>query len=570
WNYQHPTCRPPGSPESGGSGDGPLNQFSSGAVYHASASESDFALVEMEEPIPAEYRVFLAGWDRRDRAVSSGVAVHHPQAEEKRITFEHHPTTVTAYLSATPDPAGSYLRVADWDLGTTEGGSSGSPLFSPEKRIVGQLRGGFAACGNDEPDWYGRVARSMEVGLAPYLDPLGTGQGTLDGREAASALFATMHVTPTTVSPGETAVVSVEVTNASESALAAVAFANVLPGFLGYAGGLDASSGEAQAAGGEVRWTVDLAAGASATLAYTVAVAADAPGLPITNAATLDHPTLEEPYAFAAVVDVFVEPDFFYTADEAAALPDAGCPAMVARTIEVPDSFGFLAVKAGVMVEHTYRGDLRLQLVSPAGTVVNLLDRPGPGAYGSNAENLDALFADTGSAGLFGTSGDHDVAPPIYEHEGQPEAGEPGTAGADPLSAFDGEDPQGTWTLRACDAAIEDTGSVVQWSLLFYTESSTDTEPPGPLAEAYRLTPAYPNPSGRAAEVRLVLREPQAVRVAVYDGLGRRVAVLHDGLLGAGREHLLILDAGALPSGVYVVRATGERFSASQKVTVLR
>ena len=40
---------------------------------------------------------------------------------------------------------------------------------------------------------------------------------------------------------------------------------------------------------------------------------------------------------------------------------------------------------------------------------------------------------------------------------------------------------------------------------------------------------------------------------AVYDVLGRRVALLHEGMLGAGR-HAFGLDGGALPAGVYVVR----------------
>ena len=38
----------------------------------------------------------------------------------------------------------THLRVADWDLGTTEGGSSGSPLFNASHLIVGQLHGGYA------------------------------------------------------------------------------------------------------------------------------------------------------------------------------------------------------------------------------------------------------------------------------------------------------------------------------------------------------------------------------------------------------------------------------------------
>jgi hypothetical protein len=45
--------------------------------------------------------------------------------------------------------------------------------------------------------------------------------------------------------------------------------------------------------------------------------------------------------------------------------------------------------------------------------------------------------------------------------------------------------------------------------------------------------------------------------------------VLHDGVLETG-PHVLPLDGAALPAGVYVVRVTGEAFSATHCFTVLR
>ena len=78
----------------------------------------------------------------------------------------------------------------------------------------------------------------------------------------------------------------------------------------------------------------------------------------------------------------------------------------------------------------------------------------------------------------------------------------------------------------------------------------------------------WPNPSGGAVTVALALERPSSVRVVAYDVLGREVAVLHAGPLGAG-EHTFTLDA-ALPPGLYVVRAVGERLRAARRVTVLR
>ncbi|HYE96456.1 MAG TPA: T9SS type A sorting domain-containing protein [Rubricoccaceae bacterium] len=64
---------------------------------------------------------------------------------------------------------------------------------------------------------------------------------------------------------------------------------------------------------------------------------------------------------------------------------------------------------------------------------------------------------------------------------------------------------------------------------------------------------SYPNPFRASAVIAYTVPEAGAVRVAVYDVLGREVAVLVDGVQAAGR-HEVTWDAGAAPSGVYVYR----------------
>jgi subtilisin-like proprotein convertase family protein len=188
WNYQNSTCRTPGSTASGSAGNGSLSQFNSGAVLRARNSASDFTLLELTAPVPRAVNPFFAGWDRSGANALTSVGIHHPNGEEKRISFDNDPTTITSYLQTTVPGAGTHLRVADWDLGTTEPGSSGSPLFDQNKRIVGQLHGGYAACGNDLADWYGRFSVSWTGGgtsatrLRDWLDPLNTGATVLDGR----------------------------------------------------------------------------------------------------------------------------------------------------------------------------------------------------------------------------------------------------------------------------------------------------------------------------------------------------------------------------------------------------
>lgn len=84
-----------------------------------------------------------------------------------------------------------------------------------------------------------------------------------------------------------------------------------------------------------------------------------------------------------------------------------------------------------------------------------------------------------------------------------------------------------------------------------------------------------PNPTAGLALVRVSVAEPaQTATVAVYDALGRRVSVLHDGALAAG-SHRLAFDASSLPAGVYVVHirvatAEGGTWTDVRRVTVAR
>ncbi len=184
FNFENSSCRTPGSAASGQPGDGTLTQFNSGAIHRAEYAASDFCLVELDDPIPSSYNVYYAGWDRSG-ANGMAAGIHHPAVAEKRISFE---------LDDTVNSGATHVEVTDWDYGTTEGGSSGSPLFDAAGRIIGDLTGGLAACGNDEYDEYGRLSVSWSGGgttdsrLSDWLDPLSTGASAIDGVNQDDAL----------------------------------------------------------------------------------------------------------------------------------------------------------------------------------------------------------------------------------------------------------------------------------------------------------------------------------------------------------------------------------------------
>lgn len=190
WNYENNTCREPRSPVSGGLGDGPLDDFNTGAIFRAEYALSDFTLVELDDPVSPTANAVFAGWNAASEPPSDTVAtVHHPGTEEKRISFRYDGAYVGAWGSATnPVPNGDALIISNWDVGSTEGGSSGAPLFDSQNRVIGQLRGGTASCNINGYDVFGWFHKSWTGGgtatssLRPWLDPSGSEQLTLDGK----------------------------------------------------------------------------------------------------------------------------------------------------------------------------------------------------------------------------------------------------------------------------------------------------------------------------------------------------------------------------------------------------
>ncbi|MDX1532416.1 MAG: T9SS type A sorting domain-containing protein, partial [Rhodothermales bacterium] len=110
--------------------------------------------------------------------------------------------------------------------------------------------------------------------------------------------------------------------------------------------------------------------------------------------------------------------------------------------------------------------------------------------------------------------------------------------------------------------------AVVEVPVALEVVPGTDTEDAQPVATAPSLS-VWPNPARAAATIELTLERPiEAGEVVVVDVLGRRVAVLHRGPLGAG-PHELALDGRALPPGLYVVRAMVGADTLTRRLTLL-
>jgi len=136
---------------------------------------------------------------------------------------------------------------------------------------------------------------------------------------------------------------------------------------------------------------------------------------------------------------------------------DEGCPLSVTPILAIPDNqtissqisvsntYGQITdLNVRVGLTHTYIGDLKIWLQSPAGTVDTLFSRSC-----TMADNIETYFDDQG-APLTCTPGPVNGVFTIPKY---------------PLSVFNGEDIIGTWTLYVQDNAGNDVGTLHEWCL---------------------------------------------------------------------------------------------------------
>lgn len=186
WNYEAPDCTNVNVE--------PPFYSTQGATVIANNSYSDFALIQLSEDPKdlSNYTPYYLGWDWSGQSGLPGVCIHHPSGDIKKIsTVAYQPVSDYWY---NPSDAGSHWRVI-WQAtphghGTTEGGSSGSPLLNASHKVIGQLHGGDSSC--DKllwPDWFGKFDLSwtgngndsIQRRLDCWLDPQGAWGQTLDG-----------------------------------------------------------------------------------------------------------------------------------------------------------------------------------------------------------------------------------------------------------------------------------------------------------------------------------------------------------------------------------------------------
>jgi hypothetical protein len=178
WNYETTGC--------GNLTQTSTTQLGGGATYLYSSNVTDGMLVRLNNAPPAF--AYFAGWNAAPITNGTAVfAIHHPAGDSKKVSDGQSISTDASQTTV------------GWLTGTTEGGSSGSGLFTVNARGEyvhrGGLYGGFAACSNsgqmnnsDNRDIYSRLDvdfANMKTWLEPQPTPLEGARPRVRPRTAA-------------------------------------------------------------------------------------------------------------------------------------------------------------------------------------------------------------------------------------------------------------------------------------------------------------------------------------------------------------------------------------------------
>jgi lysyl endopeptidase len=214
FHYEAPTCDNPATEPSYETVIG--SEFRSRGLIDGG---SDFILLELSATPQeiADLNLYYNGWNKSPDPSNSGVGIHHPSGDIKKISTYTNTLTTTNFWGS--------MNNAFWEViwsstttnhGVTEQGSSGSPLFNSNKRIVGTLTGGSSFCtALTDPDQYGKFSvhwidngATANRQLKPWLDPEDTGETEIPGYDpnatADNPPVADFIGDPTTVVVGGT------------------------------------------------------------------------------------------------------------------------------------------------------------------------------------------------------------------------------------------------------------------------------------------------------------------------------------------------------------------------------
>ncbi len=183
-------------------------------------------------------------------------------------------------------------------------------------------------------------------------------------------------------------------------------------------------------------------------------------------------------------------------------------------------------VSVAVDITHTWVSDLTVTLISPQGTEVQLFSDEC-----DDADDVLAVFDDSGEILVCGET-------PVLSGMIQP---------SELLGTFNGELPEGEWTLEVTDSFNQDGGAINSWSLAICT---TEEATSGIQDNKYTNFTVYPNPNNGDFIIRYTSATGSDIGVMVHGIRGRQLLSNTYRNAGLFEQNLSL---GAVEAGVYLV-----------------
>ncbi len=205
---------------------------------------------------------------------------------------------------------------------------------------------------------------------------------------------------------------------------------------------------------------------------------------------------LSPPEATAAVVTVQTA-----NISDGGIAPFPNCMRPTFRDFIVAQDFTIDNVKIGLFFTHPLRGELRIWMVAPDGTSIQLVNDDATVTGQNLSVLLDDFAAQTVNAG--DPAVDHPTTePPPYAHTFKPIA---------PLSGFNGHSSKGAWKIGICDMNNSANSGLFERADLYlssYPESYVD------LSVGYSVTPSSPAFGDKITYTLTVANSAEAISTA--------------------------------------------------------
>jgi len=219
------------------------------------------------------------------------------------------------------------------------------------------------------------------------------------------------------------------------------------------------------------------------------------------------------------------------------AIPTTAPPINITSTLNIPTSGTISDVNVVDLIgTHTWINDLVVTLTSPQGTTVTLFTR-----ICNSEDNFNVNFDDAAASATL-------PCPPTGGGTYQPNQA---------LSAFNGQNQQGTWTLTINDMANQDGGSLTSWGL----NICSDVAPTGITALSTNTDiRIFPNPTSNILTVDLGNSE-NVERITLIDLQGK---VMYESL--TINNNVVKIDMTQFSNGFYMLQVQGKEISNVFKV----